>query len=111
MGCKRHKKMLILTKRAKEVLTILRDTEDELVHLNGQWWIDDANIRISPQTANLLLGNLLISANSANAGKSEYYYINEACKRWLAGEDKIYRAASGRYYESISALKHGEGLK
>ena len=50
--------MLILTKRAKEILTILRNTDDEIVYQDGQWWVDDANIRISSTTANLLRVNM-----------------------------------------------------
>ena len=103
--------MLKLTKRRREILTQLRDTEDELLYSGEQWWIDEADIRISPGIGKFFLTNVLISATGDQVGKSRYYHINEAGLRWLAGEEKLYRAASGTYYESIGALRRGEGLK
>ena len=102
--------MLQLSKRAREVLTILRDTEDELLYSSGQWWIDNANIRIGRTIPKFFLENVLISATGDKIGKTQYYHINESGKRLLAGEEKIYRGSSGTYYESLKALIKGEGL-
>jgi hypothetical protein len=103
--------MLKLSKRAREVLTILQDTEDELLYSGGQWWIDNANIRLGRTIPKFFLENVLISVTGDKIGKIQYYYINDAGRRLLAGEEKLYRAGSGIYYESLEALRKGEGLK
>ncbi len=96
--------MIKLTKRQKEILTLLRDNDDEIVINSGQCWVDQANIRTNKKLVNELLRYVLISANGCNAGKSEYYHINESGLRLLAGETKIYRGANGKYYESFFML-------
>jgi hypothetical protein len=102
--------MLKLTRQQREILTLLK-RGDELVHNSGQWWVDEANIRTSGKLVNFFLRNILISATSSNAGKSEYYHISEAGQRLLDGKTKIYRSANGKYYESLPLLAKGEGLK
>ena len=102
--------MLKLSKRAREILVILRDTEDELLYSGGQWWVDNANIRIGRTIPKFFLENVLISCTGDKVGTTQYYHINECGKRLLAGEEKIYRGGSGEYYESMYALIKGEGL-
>ena len=102
--------MLKLSKRAREILVILRDTEDELFYSGGQWWVDNANIRIGRTIPKFFLENILISASGDKIGRIQYYHINECGKRLLAGEEKLYRGSSGKYYESTGALIKGEGL-
>ncbi|MFA5365783.1 MAG: hypothetical protein WC325_11440 [Candidatus Bathyarchaeia archaeon] len=71
--------------------------------------MDESNIRTGWRAVEPLLAHVLIS-QSGSAGKSKYFHINDAGKRLLEGEKKIYRSGSGEYYETLTELATNEGL-
>lgn len=83
-----------LTVRQQEVLHIMATTEDiedaEIACEGIECWI--GNKRISYKTVKALLGYILISGWEFGSEVGiQYLHINESGKRYLAGEQMLYR--------------------
>ena len=71
-----------LTKRQKEILTMMNNDHELIYCKGGGWWIDD--IKTNSKLVFSLLRGCLISLDSfSNVGIYEIYYINETGKESL----------------------------
>lgn len=99
-----------LTKRQREVLTLLRDDVDlDLVYSKGGgWWI--GNDETNGKLAKFLIQNILVSSDSGFASDFERYVINESGKRALEGLPP-YCDCHGKFHEDFYTFMASQRIK
>lgn len=74
----------MLTKRQREILTVMRDTEEELVYERGQGYVGDSPV--AARTVFALFRLCAVRNVSDTKGGLERYVINETGTRLLQGD-------------------------
>ena len=91
-----------LTKRQREVLTVMRETGEELVYEpGGGWWFGEG--RTNGKLGIRLLRLMLIALTQDSHDAFQMFVINEAGRRALEGLPPYCRA-DGQYVETPGEL-------